>query len=162
MMNKYVIMGVSGCGKSSIGAALANKLCIPFFDGDDYHPAENVAKMQNGIPLTDADRQSWLETLNRLIVKENELVVACSALKPEYRNTLRKNCPDLCFIYLKGDFDTIWQRYKKRQGHYFQGTAMLESQFNTLVEPEETEAMHIDINDAPEHIITQIMQQLTH
>ncbi len=162
MKNKYVIMGVSGCGKSSIGTALANQLGIPFFDGDDYHPAENVKKMQSGTPLTDADRQSWLETLNHIIVKESNLVVACSALKPEYRCTLRKNCPDLRFIYLKGDFETIWQRHKKRQGHYFQGSAMLESQFNTLVEPEKSEAIHIDINNEPDKIVTRIIQHITH
>ncbi|MFC1237380.1 gluconokinase [Vibrio sp. F74] len=160
MTKKYVVMGVSGCGKSSIGEALANKLDISFYDGDDFHPPVNVEKMQNGIPLTDDDRRSWLETLNSIIVKEPNMVVACSALKPEYRETLRKNCPDLQFIYLKGEFDTIWQRHQKRKGHYFKGASMLESQFNTLIEPSKSEALYVDISNTPEKIIDQILQNI--
>ncbi|WP_425445705.1 gluconokinase [Vibrio albus] len=160
MNRKYVVMGVSGCGKSSIGAALSQKLNIPFFDGDDFHPAENVQKMQNGQPLTDADRQSWLETLNTLINENDALVIACSALKPEYRNLLRQGNPDIRFIYLKGDFDTIWSRHQKREGHYFNGSAMLESQFDTLVEPNEQEALHVDIKQSPQQIIQYILANL--
>lgn len=160
MTKKYVVMGVSGCGKSSIGEALATKLGVAFYDGDDFHPQVNVNKMLNGIPLTDDDRQSWLETLNSIIVKEPALVVACSALKPEYRDILRKNCPQLQFIYLKGEFDTIWQRHKMRQGHYFKGSSMLESQFNTLIEPNRLEAMHVDIDKTPEEIIEQILTNI--
>jgi len=161
MTKKYVVMGVSGCGKSSIGAALASQLNIPFYDGDDFHPPVNVEKMQDGIPLTDDDRRSWLETLNKIIVKEPSVIVACSALKPEYRKTLRKNCSDLKFIYLKGEFNTIWQRHKVRQGHYFKGSAMLESQFKTLIEPKKSEAIYIHIDNTPEKIIEQILQNIT-
>ncbi len=160
MNHKYVVMGVSGCGKSSIGAALGKALGIPFFDGDDFHSQENVQKMQNGQPLTDMDRQSWLTTLNQLLQEKESLVVACSALKPEYRNKLREGKIDLHFIYLKGDFDTIWSRHQKREGHYFNGSSMLESQFNTLVEPDEQEALYVDIRQSPQQIIDYILAHL--
>ena len=157
MNKKYVVMGVSGCGKSSIGNALAKALSIPFFDGDDYHSLENVQKMQSGIPLTDEDRKSWLESLNGLIQQQDQLVVACSALKPAYREVLRSGCNELKFLYLKGDFETIWARLKAREGHYFQGSAMLESQFDTLIEPSEQEAIHINIKQTPEQMIEEIL-----
>ncbi|WP_375752062.1 gluconokinase [Vibrio sp. HN007] len=160
MKNKYVVMGVSGCGKTSIGIGLSEALQIPFFDGDDYHSEENISKMQSGIPLTDNDRQSWLETLNELILDKESLVVACSALKPEYRNILKRDCNELKFVFLKGDFDTIWSRHKAREGHYFQGSAMLESQFSTLVEPSEDEAIHIDIRQSPEEIVQNILNRI--
>ncbi|MCA0936409.1 gluconokinase [Vibrio alginolyticus] len=160
MNKKYVVMGVSGCGKSSIGDSLAKSLNIPFFDGDDYHPVENVEKMRNGIPLTDEDRKEWLLTLNALIQEQDNLVLACSALKPEYRDALRKGCDDLTFCYLKGDFDTIWSRLKAREDHYFQGSAMLESQFNTLIEPTEQEAIYIDIDQAPDKVVNDILSKV--
>ncbi|BDR16074.1 gluconokinase [Vibrio sp. STUT-A11] len=160
MNKKYVVMGVSGCGKSSIGNSLAKSLNIPFFDGDDYHPAENVEKMRNGIPLTDEDRKEWLLTLNALIQEQDNLVLACSALKPEYREALKVGCNDLTFCYLKGDFDTIWSRLKAREDHYFQGSAMLESQFSTLVEPSEQEAIYIDINQPPEKVVEDILSKV--
>lgn len=160
MNKKYVVMGVSGCGKSSIGHSLAASLGIPFFDGDDYHSRENVEKMRNGIPLTDADREEWLVKLNALIQEQDNLVLACSALKPEYRDILRRGCDELTFCYLKGDFDTIWSRHKAREGHYFQGSAMLESQFNTLIEPNEKEAIHVDINQPPEKVVHDILDRV--
>ncbi len=160
MNHKYVVMGVSGCGKSSIGAALGKALGIPFFDGDDFHSQENVQKMQSGQPLTDTDRQSWLTTLNQLLREKDSLVVACSALKPEYRDKLREGKTDLHFIYLKGDFDTIWSRHQKREGHYFNGSSMLESQFNTLIEPDEQEALYVDIRQSPQQIIDYILAHL--
>ncbi|WP_319533940.1 gluconokinase [uncultured Vibrio sp.] len=160
MNKKFVVMGVSGCGKSSIGDSLAKSLNIPFFDGDDYHPTENVEKMRNGIPLTDEDRKEWLLTLNALIQEQDNLVLACSALKPEYRETLRAGCNDLTFCYLKGDFDTIWSRLKTRKDHYFQGSAMLESQFNTLIEPSEEEAICIDINQPPQKVVDDILSKV--
>ncbi|MGP8305462.1 gluconokinase [Vibrio sp. YIC-376] len=160
MNKKYVVMGVSGCGKSSIGYSLAKSLNIPFFDGDDYHPEENVEKMRNGIPLTDEDRKEWLLTLNALIQEQDNLVLACSALKPEYRDALRSGCNELTFCYLKGDFDTIWSRLKAREDHYFQGSAMLESQFSTLIEPTEQEALYIDINQTPEKVVDDILSKV--
>jgi gluconokinase len=160
MTKKYVVMGVSGCGKSSVGNALADRLVIPFIDGDDYHSEKNIDKMQNGIPLTDIDRHSWLITLNEIILREDNLVMACSALKPEYRDILKRKCDSLQFIYLKGDFDTIWQRHQQREGHYFTGENMLKSQFNTLVEPSEVEAIHVNIDNTPEVILDQILRKL--
>ncbi|MGR5538743.1 gluconokinase [Vibrio campbellii] len=160
MKKKYIVMGVSGCGKSSIGESLAKALNIPFFDGDDYHSPGSVQKMQSGIPLTDEDRESWLLRLNRLLKTEDELVVACSALKPEYRDILRDECEELRFFYLKGDFETIWSRHKARQGHYFKGVAMLKSQFETLVEPSESEALHIDIRQTPAEITQDILSRI--
>ncbi len=160
MNKKYVVMGVSGCGKSSIGHSLATSLGIPFFDGDDYHSSENVEKMRNGIPLTDEDRKEWLIKLNTLIQEQDNLVLACSALKPEYRDILKRGCDELIFCYLKGDFDTIWSRHQAREGHYFQGSAMLESQFNTLIEPSEQEALHIDINQPPEKVVHDILARV--
>ncbi|WP_428773892.1 gluconokinase [Vibrio sp.] len=160
MNKKYVVMGVSGCGKSSIGHSLATTLNIPFFDGDDFHPEENIQKMRSGIPLTDEDRKTWLQSLSQLIQREDQLVVACSALKPEYREILRSGGNTLTFCYLKGDFDTIWSRHKAREGHYFQGSAMLESQFETLIEPSEQEAIHIDIKQAPDQIVDEILARI--
>ncbi|MBY6195922.1 gluconokinase [Vibrio hangzhouensis] len=160
MKRKYIVMGVSGCGKSSIGQAVADELNIPFFDGDDYHSEANVQKMQSGVPLTDEDRRSWLIRLNALLRENDSLVVACSALKPEYRDILGKGCQELVYLYLKGDFETIWSRHKARQGHYFQGSAMLESQFETLIEPSENEALHIDIKQTPTQITQDILSRI--
>ena len=153
-------MGVSGCGKSSIGQAVADELNIPFFDGDDYHSATNVEKMQSGIPLTDDDRESWLFRLNQLLKDNNDLVVACSALKPEYRDILRMDCEELLFFYLKGDFETIWSRHQEREGHYFRGSSMLESQFETLVEPSVSEALYVDIKQTPAQITQDILSKI--
>ena len=160
MTLKLVLMGVSGCGKSSIGAALAQKLSIPFFDGDDYHSAQNVAKMESGQPLTDEDRQSWLSTLNALIHQKPALVLACSALKKQYREQLTTGNPELKFLYLHGDFDTIWQRLSARDNHYFKGKTMLESQFQTLEAPTEQEAITLDIRLSPNEIIEQAVKAL--
>jgi len=160
MNNKFVVMGISGCGKSSIGSMLAEALGLQFFDSDDYHPMENVEKMRSGQPLTDEDRRPWLNTLKGLIQHQPEIVLACSALKPEYRQTLRNGNPSLKFIYLKGDFDTIWARHCRREGHYFNGAGMLKSQFDTLVEPSVDEAIVIDIDSPPEHIVELILEKL--
>ncbi|WP_022942352.1 gluconokinase [Psychromonas hadalis] len=159
--NKIVVMGVSGCGKSLIGERLAEQLQLPFFDGDDYHCADNVLKMSLGIALTDQDRQGWLETLSALLNRNSNAVLACSALTIEYRRVLKENNPELLFIYLKGDFDTIWQRHSKRENHYFNGKGMLESQFNTLQEPTEKEALVIDIKKNVSEIIADIIQKTT-
>ncbi len=111
MKYKIVVMGGSGCGKSSIGSKLAERLGLTFFNGDDYHCAVNIDKMRQGIPLTETDRQGWLTTLNKLLRQRTEAVVACSALRPEHRQMLSYNNPDLLFVYLEGDFNTIWQRH---------------------------------------------------
>ncbi|WP_432698134.1 gluconokinase [Marinobacterium sp. YM272] len=159
MTKRYVVMGVSGCGKSSIGQMLAEKLGLKFFDGDDYHPPENVAKMRSGQPLNDDDRAGWLATLNKLLCDEPSAVLACSSLKPAYRQTLRQG-NDAVFIYLKGDIDTIWQRHSQREGHYFNGRGMLESQFSELIEPGADEAVQVCIDQPCEAVVEAILVAL--
>lgn len=160
MAKKILVLGVSGSGKSLIGSLLAKQLGYPFFDGDDFHSPESVEKMRCGQPLTDEDRKDWLLRLNRLIHEEPQLVVACSALKPEYRDTLRQGNETLRLVYLKGSFDTIWQRHQQRDNHYFRGKDMLESQFETLVEPENNEALVVDIATDPDTILQAIQGYL--
>lgn len=161
-MKKYkiVIMGVSGCGKSAIGSKLAEQLGLTFYDGDDYHCAENISKMSQGIPLTDNDRQGWLSSLNKLFQQNSEGVVACSALTPEYRRILSHNNSGLLFVYLQGDFETIWQRHQNRTDHYFKGKTLLENQFSTLVEPSASEALFIDIRQTVDEIIAEIVARM--
>ncbi|MGF1758874.1 gluconokinase [Photobacterium sagamiensis] len=161
MNNKNIlVMGVSGCGKSLIGSNLAAALDLQFFDGDDFHPQENVEKMKQGIPLTDDDRFDWLKKLNQVFRSEATAVIACSALKPEYRDILRQNNTELTIIYLQGNFETIWDRHKKRADHYFNGHTMLKSQFATLVEPEQHEAIFIDICQPADQVLTDILEKL--
>ena len=125
MSTVTVIMGVSGCGKTTIGQGLANQLGCPFYDGDNFHPPENIAKMSSGIPLNNDDRKPWLKRLHSIIVdhlnRDEMAVVACSALKKRYRDILRgNNAKGIVFVYLKGNFDLIWQRMTARQGHYYE------------------------------------------
>lgn len=149
MSTVTVIMGVSGCGKTTTGQGLANQLGCPFYDGDNFHPPENIAKMSSGIPLNNDDRKPWLKRLHSIIVdhlnRDEMAVVACSALKKRYRDILRgNNAKGIVFVYLKGNFDLIWQRMTARQGHYMKA-GMLQSQFAALEEPGEDEAFALDI-----------------
>lgn len=153
-------MGVSGCGKSLVGQRLATALALPFFDADDFHSAANVRKMAGGIPLTDADRQQWLDHLAGMIAGRDGLVLACSALKRRYRERLRRADPDLVFLHLDGDFDTIWARLSAREDHYFSGRAMLESQFEQLEPPGPDEAHTIDIALPAERVVEQCLTVL--
>ncbi|WP_111494604.1 gluconokinase [Marinobacter bohaiensis] len=157
---KIVVMGVSGSGKSLVGQRLGQQLGVPFFDADDYHSPANVKKMANGIPLNDDDRREWLSDLAALIRDNDGLVLACSALKRVYRDQLRAGDPALQFVYLKGDFDTIWSRHSRRQDHYFNGQAMLESQFAALEEPGADEAIVVDIDQTPEAILRQCQEAI--
>lgn len=157
---KVVVMGVSGSGKSLVGQRLGDLLGVPFYDADDYHSEANVQKMANGIPLTDEDRRGWLTDLADLIRREAGLVLACSALKKTYREQLRVGDPALKFLYLKGDFETIWSRHSQRQDHYFTGQDMLKSQFLSLEEPDANEAYIIDISATPEAVLKQCMKAL--
>ncbi len=157
---RIVVMGVSGSGKTHIGQCLARKLSLPFFDADDFHSENNVLKMSQGIPLTDTDRVQWLADLADLIHRTPGLVLACSALKPEYRKTLMNGNDNLVFIYLKGDFDTIMQRLTQRRQHYFRGRQMLVSQFETLVEPTAGEAIEIDIQQSVEKVVCDCLEAL--
>lgn len=152
----YLIMGVSGCGKSTIGRLLAKDLSIPFFDGDDYHPASNIKKLSEGIPLNDDDRHGWLVELN-LLAKQHLLhgaVIACSALKEKYRKTLRKDIEDkVCLIYLEGSIKEIRERLTNRKDH-FMPAALLKSQFDTLEPP--SDAITVAISLPPEDIVDNI------
>ncbi|HUJ71807.1 MAG TPA: gluconokinase [Verrucomicrobiae bacterium] len=134
----YVVMGVSGSGKTVVGKALAAKLGLPFHDGDDFHPPANVAKMSAGIPLNDADREPWLRTLAGKIREWNAAggaVLACSALKESYRQQLREG-GDVRFIFLDVPKQLLAERLRGRTGHFMPVT-LLDSQLATLEIPED-------------------------
>jgi len=156
----FLVMGVSGCGKSTIAQQLSEELNIPFIEADDYHPQANIDKMKNDHPLNDDDRQPWLENLAKALF-ENETegaVLACSALKEKYRSTLNSLISKpLQVIYLKGSFDLIQKRINERAGH-FMSSQLLQSQFDALEEP--LNAWTIDIKNSPETIHSQILEKL--
>lgn len=159
-----VIMGVSGSGKSTVGRLLARELDSSFFDGDDYHPQANVAKMAAGVPLTDADRWPWLDRLRALIDARLErgtgAVIACSALKRAYRERLGVARPDVGLVYLRGDFDLIRRRMEQRSAH-FMGAEMLASQFAALEEPGDAEsALVVDVSAPPEALVAEILSKM--
>ncbi len=154
-------MGVSGVGKTTVGKLLSAKTGIPFFDGDDFHSAANIAKMAAGQPLTDADRKDWLQSLNELITKNNQLqgsIIACSALKQNYRNLLAKDNEAITkYVFLNGTYNDILQRMHARKNH-FMSAALLTSQFETLEVP--VDALAISITKSPEEIVTFIITKL--
>jgi 6-phosphogluconate dehydrogenase len=156
-----IMMGVSGSGKTTIGQAVAGRLGCPFYDGDNFHPAANVAKMAAGIPLTDEDRAGWLDALANLIRRGLERgeqgVIACSALKERYRDILRIDPNLVKFVYLKGSYEVILARMETREAHYMK-PAMLQSQFKTLEEPEGV--LVEDITQLPDVIVQNIMEHL--
>lgn len=155
----YIVMGVSSSGKSLIGKKLANRLEIPFYDADDFHPKENVEKMKSGRPLNDNDRLPWLQILARNMVQWEQTkgaVLACSALKKAYRTILSSSTP-VRFIYLKGTKQLIAQRMQNRSGH-FMPQSLLDSQFKALEEPEE--AITISIDATPEQIIQNLLREI--
>jgi gluconokinase len=154
----YIIMGVSGCGKSEVGKALAQRLGWDFSDADDFHPASNIEKMANGIPLTDEERLPWLDSLHALISKNLQKnhngVLACSALKEKYRQHLLFGNEDVQIVYLKGSFDLIMSRMTARSEHYMK-PAMLQSQFEDLEEPKN--ALDMDITQSVDDIVHAIL-----
>ena len=156
-----VVMGVSGSGKSTIGRRLAERLGCPFYDGDDYHPAANVAKMAAGTPLDDSDRAEWLAALAAVIaagLSRGECgVIACSALKKRYRDVLRLDERQVRIVYLRGDFAAIQARLQSREGHFMKAP-MLQSQFDDLEEPDE--AIVVDATLEPTRVLDTIMEQL--
>ena len=156
-----VLMGVSGSGKTTVGELLAKSLEGTFAEGDAYHPAANVEKMRHGIPLDDADRQPWLETLSREIgnwlAAGRTVVLACSALKRSYREILRGGRPEVRFVYLKGDAALIRARLAGRSGHYMP-PSLLDSQIATLEEPHS--ALVVTIDGPPEEIAGRILAGL--
>ena len=131
-----IVMGVSGCGKSSMGEALAKRLGLEFIEGDALHPAENVAKMSRGIPLTDDDRWPWLATVGRALASlPAGGVASCSALKHAYRDVLRREAgSELVFVHLKGTRELLVERMNARKGHFMPAT-LLDSQLAALEAP---------------------------
>lgn len=150
-------MGVSGSGKSSLGKALADHLGWDFYDADDFHPPANVAKMSSGIPLNDEDRAPWLASLHDLIascLRENRPgVLACSALKERYRQTLISGNVGVQLVYLKGSYELMKSRMVHRPGHYMKAN-MLQSQFDTLEEPHN--ALTVDAARPLDELVSQI------
>ena len=144
-----ILMGVSGSGKSTVGAALAREINAKFIDGDDLHPRANIQKMASGTPLNDDDRAPWLLRLNdaaySLRHKNETGIIVCSALKRRYRDALRKDNEGMVFIYMKGSFEVIAERLKARAGH-FMPTDLLRSQFDALEEPGEDEPDVLRVN----------------
>lgn len=158
-----IVMGVSGAGKSTIGQMLATKLSWEFFDADDFHPLANIEKMRQGIPLTDADRMPWLlalqDAIAQILQQDRNAVLACSALKSSYREMMLNNCDrsKIRLVYLKGSFQLIQERLKQRQNHYM-SLDLLQSQFDTLEEPEG--AIYVDISQPMDAIAQQISQMV--
>ncbi|EOU0202175.1 gluconokinase [Escherichia coli] len=156
----FILMGVSGSGKTLIGSKVAALLSAKFIDGDDLHPAKNIDKMSQGIPLSDEDRLPWLERLNDAsysLYKKNETgFIVCSSLKKQYRDILRKGSPHVHFLWLDGDYGTILARMQRRAGH-FMPVALLKSQFEALERPQadEQDIVRIDIN----HDIANVTEQ---
>ncbi|MEL6948348.1 MAG: gluconokinase [Pseudomonadota bacterium] len=166
MAGKFVIMGVAGCGKSAVGAALSGATGLHYMDGDDLHPAANIAKMSSGIPLTDEDRWPWLQSIGALFAKTDApLAIGCSALKRTYRDFIIAHAGDpadspVVFIYLEGSRDLIGSRMADREGH-FMPTALLDSQFQAL-EPPAVDEQHIvvDISQSIDAIVADVVARL--
>ncbi|MFC5050276.1 gluconokinase [Rubritalea spongiae] len=163
MSKKIIVMGVSGCGKSTVGQAIADALQATFYDGDDFHPQANVDKMASGTPLNDDDRRPWLETLAQTIHDtRGNSVTACSALKKQYRDILR-NAGDLTFIFLEGDKQTLLERIQERSNNttHFMPSSLLDSQLATLESPTaETGVITVSIHSPISKIIEDVLQQL--
>src|SRR5436190_11166735 len=159
-----IIWGVAGAGKTTLGELLAQELHWKFYDADDFHPPLNIEKMESGEPLTDEDRQPWLETLReaiqRSLAANENAVLACSALKRKYRELLRVNA-DVKFVFLHGSRARIDDQLKQRRGH-FMNPALLDSQFADLEEPESSEDMlTIELKGEPDELVEQIRQKLS-
>lgn len=150
-------MGVSGCGKSTIGAPLAARLGVPFLDADEFHPPENVAKMAAGTPLTDADRRPWLALLNARLREQRSAVLACSALKESYRRALAEGLTDCRFVHLRGSIELIRARLAARR-HRYMPASLLESQFAALEPPRD--AIDVDVGRSVEDCLAEIQARL--
>jgi gluconokinase len=155
-----LLMGVAGAGKTTIGKLLASRLGWEFADADDYHPATNIEKMSHGIALTDDDRAPWLQALRALIsgrlAAGKNAVLACSALKQSYRDSLRIS-PEVCVVYLRVSPEVLHQRLRARHGH-FMTEGMLQSQLAALEEPENGVIM--DADATPAAIVSEILAKL--
>jgi len=159
-----LVMGVSGSGKTTVGAMLAGTLGWKYAEADGFHPAANIEKMAAGHPLTDEDRRPWLAAIAAWIDQQTAAgqpgVVTCSALKRAYRDFLRAGRPQVRLVYLQGSRDLIAARMTARQGHFFTA-AMLDTQFADLEEPAPDEhALTVSIGGTPKHIVEEILAQL--
>ena len=141
-------MGVSGCGKTTVGKALAERLSATFLDADDFHPAINVEKMRSGTPLNDDDRALWLATLNRELLERGrrgeQVVLACSGLRRRYREAISQSLGRIDWIFLDGSFDVIAERMRARAKHYMP-ESLLRSQFEALERPENATCISIEL-----------------
>lgn len=154
-----IVTGVSGTGKTTIASGLANHFNLPFFDADHFHPAENIEKMSQGFPLDDQDRMPWLQALANKLIESQEAggaVLACSALKEDYRKILNVS-DQVRWIHLKGDRDLIWERMLARKNHYMKA-GMLDSQIATWEDP--AYGLHLSIRQSPEVMISQAISYL--
>jgi len=150
-------MGVSGSGKSTVGALLARRLGYPFLDADEFHPPANVAKMASGRPLTDEDRWPWLDLLNRKLREHEDVVLACSALKEAYRQRLQQGLADIRLVHLHGDIELVRRRMQERR-HRYMPASLLDSQFATLEPPRD--AIDVDVAQSPERCVEEIRAAL--
>ncbi len=149
-----VVMGVSGSGKSTVGAGLAERLGVPFAEADDLHPPANVAKMAEGVPLDDADRRPWLDRIAQWLAEHGNAggVVACSALAGRYRDRLRASAPGVFFLHLDGSPEVIAERLRGRKGH-FMPVSLLRSQLEALedLRPDERGAV-VPVDGGPDEV----------
>lgn len=156
-----IVMGVAGSGKTSVGKELAARLGWDFFDADGFHPPGNVAKMAAGIPLEDGDRAPWLDALHDLLARTlragRHPVLACSALKQQYRDMLLKGNPGIRLVYLQGSYELILSRMTDRTDHYMK-PGMLRSQYEALEEPQD--ALTMDITQSVEVIVEAVLHSL--
>jgi carbohydrate kinase (thermoresistant glucokinase family) len=154
---KIVVMGVTGCGKTTVGAALAEALGIEFIDGDDLHPESNKKKMSSGTPLTDSDREPWLQEVSKTLQSHESIVVACSALKKSYRSTILAGAPTTKFIHLSGSRELIFARLSERF-HHFMPIGLLDSQFQTLEPLDHTETGKVfEISKPVDEIVNEVI-----
>jgi gluconokinase len=157
-----VVMGVSGSGKSTVGAALAQRLRVPYLDADTLHSPANVAKMAAGQPLSDDDRYPWLDSVGQWLAQHSDGgVVSCSALKRTYRDQLRGHCPPVQFVHLNGSAELIGRRLGARSGH-FMPPALLRSQFDAL-EPlgADEHGVVVDISEDAQTIVDAVLASAT-
>ena len=157
-----LVMGVSGCGKSTVAQALAQRLRLPFIEGDSLHPPRNVALMAAGTPLTDDDRRDWLAAVAAALARAlaTGAVVSCSALRRSYRDRLRTSAPALRLVHLSGDEALLARRLGQRSGHYMPAS-LLRSQLDTLEAPLADEAaLTLDIGEPPLHLVDMICRHL--
>ena len=160
---KFIIMGVAGSGKSSVGLALAREIGAVFIDGDDMHPKENIAKMSSGLPLNDDDRNPWLRNIGKALNNQiGTVIIACSALKKIYRDIIRKASEqEVMFLHLAGPFELIEDRMTHRTDH-FMAPSLLESQFAILENPAFPESfIEIDIAQPFEAVVEEVVHNLS-